>query len=402
MGKGKAKGWRPPAAGASGGCLLLGSANHLTGDTIASPVQLREEGRAIPQGHPNYPGPHSQSKNPTKTAAKQLPGQDATHRKDEFGSQSASSSNDSAVPAAKVVAKPLLPASAKQHGTAYPRGVTCVGTHPSNTSDGNVQCLEVDTFHDDQKLCLAKTEIEKRREAMLEREKRAKQTYGVAACMPSDADERRKALDMRRCEAEARAREAEFRRCEFLTKDHPGTADRYQFQSPTHEGDGYEFPAKKTISSNEDLKTMNDCDHVRLEAQQSIQRPAEHGINYMKTFQPQPSSSLNQIGAPSEKMKIHNVDAHVSQDAKRQCVRDKTEDNNGPQSAQISQPTGNAIEQGLQQWAARVNSQFDDDSELSKKCREFVRRRILKAHADGNLHSISWIKEPLPSLEDLR
>lgn len=45
--------------------LLYGPVDHLTGDLVASPVQLREEGRPIPRGHPNFlepPSPRGRSK----------------------------------------------------------------------------------------------------------------------------------------------------------------------------------------------------------------------------------------------------------------------------------------------------------------------------------------------------
>merc|ERR1719414_479910 len=51
MGKGKAKGFRPPKDDKS---MLFGSADHLTGNTIASPVQLRAEGIPLPKDHMNF------------------------------------------------------------------------------------------------------------------------------------------------------------------------------------------------------------------------------------------------------------------------------------------------------------------------------------------------------------
>jgi len=61
-----------------------------------------------------------------------------------------------------------------------------------------------------------------------------------------------------------------------------------------------------------------------------------------------------------------------------------------------------AMKQGLQGWAERVNVLAGGDAELVRKCREFVRKRILKAHASGDLHSVDWVSEPVPTVEELR
>merc|ERR1712217_619101 len=61
-----------------------------------------------------------------------------------------------------------------------------------------------------------------------------------------------------------------------------------------------------------------------------------------------------------------------------------------------------AMKQGLQGWAEKVNGLAGTDAELVKACREFVRKRILKAHAEGNLHSVTWETEPVPTTEELR
>lgn len=55
-GKGKGNGRNPPTG------LLYGSVNHLTGDVVASPLQLYEEGRPIPKGHPDYEEPNKTGK----------------------------------------------------------------------------------------------------------------------------------------------------------------------------------------------------------------------------------------------------------------------------------------------------------------------------------------------------
>ncbi|CAK0858851.1 unnamed protein product, partial [Prorocentrum cordatum] len=54
MGKGKQKGWRPPKDDGGALGMLFGSADHITGHSVASPVTLRQDGVALPKNHPNY------------------------------------------------------------------------------------------------------------------------------------------------------------------------------------------------------------------------------------------------------------------------------------------------------------------------------------------------------------
>lgn len=56
---------------------------------------------------------------------------------------------------------------------------------------------------------------------------------------------------------------------------------------------------------------------------------------------------------------------------------------------------------GLQAWAERVNNSAGEDADLATLCREFVRKRIMKAHGAGNLHTNDWDEEPLPTPEEL-
>jgi len=56
---------------------------------------------------------------------------------------------------------------------------------------------------------------------------------------------------------------------------------------------------------------------------------------------------------------------------------------------------------GLQAWAERVNNSAGEDADLATLCREFVRKRIMKAHGAGNLHTNDWEEEPLPTPEEL-
>jgi len=51
------------------------------------------------------------------------------------------------------------------------------------------------------------------------------------------------------------------------------------------------------------------------------------------------------------------------------------------------------------QTCANAESGADDD--LAQRCRDFVRTRILKAHAEGNLHSVDWGEERVPTAEEL-
>jgi len=154
-----------------------------------------------------------------------------------------------------------------------------------------------------------KTEIERRREAMLQREKDA--AMQRAATMKGEVDDpeaRRRASELKRQEAEAASRAAEAR----PRRD----------EDTAHAGNAAEEPAAK--------------------------RPKEE-----------------------------NVDG---------------EGNSGV----------GAIKQGLQAWAEHVNALAGDDADLARRCREFVRKRILKAHAGGHLHSHDWATEPVPTVEELR
>eukprot|EP00928_Gymnodinium_smaydae_P011003 TRINITY_DN14124_c1_g3_i1.p1 TRINITY_DN14124_c1_g3~~TRINITY_DN14124_c1_g3_i1.p1 ORF type:complete len:670 (+),score=109.62 TRINITY_DN14124_c1_g3_i1:78-2087(+) len=61
------------------------------------------------------------------------------------------------------------------------------------------------------------------------------------------------------------------------------------------------------------------------------------------------------------------------------------------------QPTGQSTLK-LQEWAGRVNNLASGRAEFTESCKDFVRKRILRAHAEGNLHSIDWDAEPVPDL----
>lgn len=312
MGKGKAKGWRPPSA-SSDASMLLGSADHLSGDSIASPVQLREEGRALPKNHPNYgdewgkggkkgkgKGDHDASAtgaNAIPVVARPKEGWAPTV--DDEAQDRAKmpppvmKASSKAAPAVKQEPDPE-PAAAEAAPEVKPADAPSAATIRSTSPTKPVAKVEV------------KTEIELRREAMLQREKEA--AVQRAAALDGGVDDpeaRRRASELRRQEAEAAARAAEARR----RRDR----DTAKAESAAEE------PAAK--------------------------RPKEESVD--------------------------------------------------------GKPGAGAIKQGLQGWAERVNALAGDDGDLMRRCREFVRKRILKAHAGGHLHSHDWATEPVPTVEEL-
>jgi len=317
MGKGKAKGWRPPSA-SDGASMLLGSADHLSGDSIASPVQLRDEGRALPKNHPNYGD--EWGKGDRKGKGK--------------GEGEASASGANAIP---VVARPKegwaptvggdedrakMPPPVLKASSKAPPDVKQAPPDVKQEPDPEPAATEVKVEEDAPTPAATKrsispskpvakvevkSEIEKRREAMLQREKEAASQQAEAVDREEDDPEaRRRASEVRRREAEAASRAAE--------------AKRRRDEDTARGENAAEEPATK--------------------------RPKEE-----------------------------NVDGKSG--------------------------TG-AIKQGLQGWAERVNSLAGDDPDLVRRCREFVRKRILKAHAGGHLHSHDWATEPVPTVEDLR
>merc|ERR1719362_820275 len=92
-------------------------------------------------------------------------------------------------------------------------------------------------------------------------------------------------------------------------------------------------------------------------------------------------------------------------EARRRRDGDTAEAGNAAEEPAAKRPkeenVDGAIKQGLQGWAERVNALAGDDTDLVRRCREFVRKRILKAHAGGHLHSHDWATEPVPTVEEL-
>lgn len=54
----------------------------------------------------------------------------------------------------------------------------------------------------------------------------------------------------------------------------------------------------------------------------------------------------------------------------------------------------------LQKWAERVTALAGADEEMIKRCRDHTRKRIMKAHVEGNLMTTNWDEEPVPSTVD--
>lgn len=313
MGKGKVKGWRPPSSPEAAG-MLLGSADHLSGDSIASPVQLREEGRALPKNHPNYGdefgkgGRKGKGKGDGEASASGANSIPVVARPKEGWAPTLDDERQdrAKMPPPVMKASSKAPPAVKQEldpepaaAEAAPEVQAADAPKPTSTKRSISPTKPVAKVE-------VKTEIELRREAMLQREKEAALQRAAAVDGEEDDPEaRRRASELRRQEAEAASRAAEARR--------------------RRGGD--------TTSS-----------------QNTAEEPA-------------------------------------SKRPKQEDVDDK--------------PAAGAIKQGLQGWAERVNALAGDDAELVRRCREFVRKRILKAHAGGHLHSHDWATEPVPTVDEL-
>lgn len=350
MGKGKAKGWRPPRDGEAASSLLVGSADHLTGDTIASPVQLREEGRAIPKGHLNY-GDH------WKGSTGKGCGKDGkTHE----ASNSIMPTASKASPAPKPVAKPSQAASRMAPPVpAFPeKELQTSSMEKENDIKDIKKEVKEEIISEDaakvKRMDEAKTEIEKRREAMLAREKAVLQQSPLSAAGDADdAEARRLAAEVKRKEAEAAARAAETRRRQVAEK-------------------------AKAAASDARLRRKLESDGAD-------------------------ETEAGEVIADSVKVEAPAPDADVGSTSKRPRIEEPTTVASTTVVKQDPGAAGTAMQKGLQGWAARVNALADPTNpDMVKKCRDFVRQRILKAHASGDLHSNAWDEEPLPDEATLR
>lgn len=316
MGKGKVKGWRPPSTPEAAG-MLLGSADHLTGDSIASPVQLREEGRALPANHPNFGdewgkgGKKGKGKGSHEASASGANAIPVVARPKEGWAPTLDVEDRAKMPPPVMKASSKAPPAVKQEPdpavkqepdpepeVAKQVKPTRAPTAATARSISQTNPVKVDV----------KTEIERRREAMLQREKdAAMQRAATTKGEVDDPEARRRASELKRQEAEAASRAAEA---------------RWRRDGDAEAGNAADEPAAK--------------------------RPKEETVD--------------------------------------------GEDNSGV----------GAIKQGLQGWAEQVNALAGGDTDLARRCREFVRKRILKAHAGGHLHTHNWATEPVPTVEELR
>jgi len=302
MGKGKAKGFRPPKDDKS---MLFGSANHLTGNSIASPVQLRQEGIALPKNHMNYGdewGKGTGKDGPTGANAVEVRPKASSEVKEEPKQEpKALEQKPKAKPAAPTKPKVVIEPS-------QPVGLS---------STGGAGISEIERRR------MAMKEIERRRQEMLQRE------VGAAGRTAEEAP--------------------------AASGDEAGAKDEVQ-ATGTDEGSLEEV--KEEVAEEEE------------EEEDEISRAAARRRRLEE-----------EEGGPAE-----------SEDRKR------------PRPAEpAAEPASGALKQGLQGWAERVNELAADgaNAELAQACRDFVRKRILRAHAEGNLHSVDWAAELVPSAEEL-
>lgn len=72
-----------------------------------------------------------------------------------------------------------------------------------------------------------------------------------------------------------------------------------------------------------------------------------------------------------------------------------------PAAAAAPKAAAAGMQAGLQKWAEKVNAVGAGDPDLMKKCRDIVRKRILKAHATKTLNETDWDAEPVPTKEEI-
>uniref|UniRef100_A0A7S1LEH7 Uncharacterized protein n=1 Tax=Alexandrium catenella TaxID=2925 RepID=A0A7S1LEH7_ALECA len=334
MGKGKAKGWRPPAANDSKAGLLLGSASHLTGDSIASPVQLRDEGRALPKNHPNF----------GDEWGKGGKGKGAT------GDASATGANS-------------IPVVKRPEG-GWAAGLD--GEKPNASATGS-NCIPVQR----PKPCGAPPVDQKKENA--EDEKPALLKASAKAHSPAaPADQ----------PTEAVKAEEEEDGAGNSSGSAPPTAPKAAAVTPSEpvrsDGKTEIERRREAMLQRERAVAGRQAEEVLAEAK----RPPEEGAE------------------EAAKRRREEVAAEEGPAEKR--PREATATPSATPAASAAPAAGGAMQQGLQGWAERVKGMASGDAELEKLCKEFVRKRILKAHGAGDLHSRNWGGEPLPTVEELR
>ena len=335
MGKGKTKGWRPSAQTAG---LLCGSADHLSGDTVASPVQLREEGKPLPPSHFNYRDREWRAGRDSKAswnavhwaaAPKEEESPRGTAPKEEHAAVATVSKEEDVDPPAGLKDEHVaLAVSKEEHeGVSSPLAFA-VDVKP-------VCAVEA-------RLADATADLQDRRRAMLRREKeRVKQEEEPDE---SGFEARRLALQRSRKLAETRAREA------LVCRETLGNSSENVAAGALKE----EVGCQRDEGESSEAVTFDPyfCKEEVAESQcASAQLPC------FETNSPSVSSANY-----SERADI--------------CVEE-------PAAKRARQ---SAIHMGLQRWAQSVNATAHGDEVLVKLCREFVRRRILQAVAAGKLH----------------
>lgn len=321
MGKGKAKGFRPPKDDNS---MLFGSAAHLTGNSIASPVQLRAEGVALPKDHLNF-GDEWGKGDKAKGAAKGAKGADA-----------ATGSNQVELGPKAEGAEPEV--KAEEPKKAEPAKIVIESSRP----------VANDGLSEIERRRAGMQEIERRRAAMLQREVASQQTEGAE----HDPEARRQAMERGRRQAQAKGE----------VKDEPG------FGSVKEEREADMGEA----ADGEVDRIMEGAERADGEEAQDYDDDEEDEVSLAAARR----RRLEEEEGQQQDVKKPRTDAPAD--------------------------TG-AMKQGLQGWAEQVNALAADGSnaELAQACRDFVRKRILRAHMEGNLHSVDWGAEVVPLPEEL-
>jgi len=459
--------------------MLYGSADHLTGDSIASPVQLREEGRALPTTHLNYDpeDPNGRGKGKGKEPSRP---QDGPRPKE---GKEAEPPPDYTTPDAPPSSKAgpgffKLRAEAKA-GKAPPssKAAPPASKAPSAAADGAVRDEvavkqevkseggikeevkeEVKTESIKEEADDGMSEIERRRKAKAAGAGGAPETPGVAEAVatpppappapPVPEPPKTPFQKMLAARAAAKAAAAPPSKAPApaaapATKagapstKAPSTANLPAPKAPP-------APASPTLEDNPFLPSdgMSEIEKRRKalgnkqpmapampahleEIPEVPAMPEEEGAAVGEVKLEQAESESFHVVCPDEDLRRRFAEAEAAalrrrreaaeveeQEAKRRRVQNEAECTGDDERRSIGQSATSAppaaqgdtgaIKQGLQGWAERVNALGEEDPELVKRCREFVRKRILKAHATGDLHSCNWLEEPLPELEELQ
>eukprot|EP00929_Paragymnodinium_shiwhaense_P008452 TRINITY_DN112404_c0_g1_i1.p1 TRINITY_DN112404_c0_g1~~TRINITY_DN112404_c0_g1_i1.p1 ORF type:complete len:349 (+),score=121.43 TRINITY_DN112404_c0_g1_i1:159-1205(+) len=345
MGKGgKPKGFRPPSG--DGPSCLFGDVSHLSGNTIASPVQLRAEGLAMPKNHMNFEhewkrtrgkgkfGPAQEEKQVEEAPTPSGPCKTAPGVNNPYASGNAGMKKE----VKSEVKEENLAFGVYEFEPEVPEAPAMPNDVPTAPA--------MPMIHD------GMTEIEKRRAALVSAAK-------VATGAETEIERRK------RLAAEAQGPNAKKTSLQILQEAAAKARQLAQVKKEEEE----------VVPERKDRAQGVESAAKRLKMDLAAELAAASKKTLAATAAPKASGA-----APA------------------------FENNTGLQAAfAAAAAAGPAAgsQKTVQDWAAKVNALGTGNTELTKKCREYVRKRILKAHATGSLHSTDWDKEFIPTLDQI-